>query len=35
MTARPKPLGFMLLNGKGDGEFKAADFVAQGHDETQ
>jgi arylsulfatase A-like enzyme len=28
MTARPKPLGFMLWNGKGDGEFKAADFVA-------
>ena len=28
MTARPKPLGFMLWNGKGDGEFEAADFVA-------
>ena len=28
MTARPKPLGFLLWNGKADGEFKAADFVS-------
>jgi arylsulfatase A-like enzyme len=28
MTARPRPLGFMLWNGKGDGEFKTADFVS-------